>query len=385
MNVKEFIINISETYLKSVEGLKVTDFPAGHNGPYFDKETPIRNISHWIITFCNIYNWTGDKKYKEKVKYLSSVYFLKDFKSNTTYKCRLKKGTKDEVNGLIGQAWVIEALYHCYLLLNDEKFKLVGLDIINSHRFIKNKGLWSIKEVNNKDLGVDTAFNHQLWFAASASYFAKYNKDIKENIDIFIKKLPFNLELYENGIIYHLIKSEIGFKKFTNRFLKHRTLKSSLKNFVLNLKNFKLVDTFSINAAFKRHKLQQYNKAVGYHSFNTFALYILNRNGFNFFKEIPVNKIISAFDNDDFVDIINKSKFSFPYNPPGFEIPISYIFSNKKLINEKLVFWLNKQLDLTFNNELNKFSRNTLDFHTLNARIYELSQYPVDILNTTFL
>ena len=28
------------------------EMPAGHNGPYQDPETPIRNTAHWIVSFA---------------------------------------------------------------------------------------------------------------------------------------------------------------------------------------------------------------------------------------------------------------------------------------------------------------------------------------------
>ncbi len=34
-------------------------FPPGHNGPYHDQETPVRNTAHWLFTMlkaCEISN-----------------------------------------------------------------------------------------------------------------------------------------------------------------------------------------------------------------------------------------------------------------------------------------------------------------------------------------
>ena len=35
--------------------------PAGHNGPYFDLETPVRNTGHWLMTFLKVYSITKKK------------------------------------------------------------------------------------------------------------------------------------------------------------------------------------------------------------------------------------------------------------------------------------------------------------------------------------
>ena len=34
--------------------------PPGHNGPYYDPETPVRNTAHWSITFVRLADNIGD-------------------------------------------------------------------------------------------------------------------------------------------------------------------------------------------------------------------------------------------------------------------------------------------------------------------------------------
>jgi len=37
--------------------------PAGHNGPYNDLETPVRNTGHWLMTFLKVYEITKEIRF----------------------------------------------------------------------------------------------------------------------------------------------------------------------------------------------------------------------------------------------------------------------------------------------------------------------------------
>ena len=67
------------------------------------------------------------------------------------------------------------------------------------------------------------------------------------------------------------------------------------------------------------------------------------------------------------------NRYSFAYNAPGFEIPFierTFLLNNKQSpISE--YFW-NLQNELTYDESLEAYEKNTEDPHTLNARIYEL-------------
>ena len=42
--------------------------PAGHNGPYYDPETPVRNTAHWLITFSRAYELSGAERFLDAVR-----------------------------------------------------------------------------------------------------------------------------------------------------------------------------------------------------------------------------------------------------------------------------------------------------------------------------
>ena len=75
------------------------------------------------------------------------------------------------------------------------------------------------------------------------------------------------------------------------------------------------------------------------------------------------------------------NKYSYPYNPTGFEI--AYVLNEKlsdKNSLELVSKFINKQFNLNFNYDTFMFSKNNEDPDTLTARLYELVALPADIL-----
>jgi hypothetical protein len=46
--------------------------PPGENGPHKHPETPVRNSSHWLITFSKAFEITKEKKYLRAVEKIST-------------------------------------------------------------------------------------------------------------------------------------------------------------------------------------------------------------------------------------------------------------------------------------------------------------------------
>ena len=167
MRLNKMILKIAEnnSKLQNEDG----SFPPGHNGPYHDTETPVRNSGHWLITFSKCYKLTNKSKYKDKVYQLAEYLTTEDARPNGySFYHRNKKG-KDKCNGLIGQAWTFEALTEATKILKDNKYALLAEDIFFQHTFNEECGLWNRLEIDGKILPIDRTFNHQLWFAACAS------------------------------------------------------------------------------------------------------------------------------------------------------------------------------------------------------------------------
>jgi hypothetical protein len=64
MKLNDFILNScceALTYQDKIKGY----MPAGHNGPYFDPETPVRNTAHWCISFIKSYRISKRIEFRE--------------------------------------------------------------------------------------------------------------------------------------------------------------------------------------------------------------------------------------------------------------------------------------------------------------------------------
>ena len=181
----------------------------GHNGLYLDQESPVRCTSHWLLIFAKAYELFYNEEYLKAVCKCADYLLLdSNYPGGYTYLCRNKKG-KDQCNGLIGQAWVIEALAKGYSLLNDDKYIRRAVDCFNLHPHCHLTGLWSRIEVNGKNIGLDLTFNHQLWFCMSGVLIIEHDNEVKSKVFRFLEKFNDNIIIRKNGRIGHQLY--IGF------------------------------------------------------------------------------------------------------------------------------------------------------------------------------
>jgi hypothetical protein len=376
-NMKNIIKDISD---KKLQELEINGYlTPGHNGPYNDEETPARNTAHWLIIFSYLYSELKSSKYLNAVKKCAEYLYSDILRpAKATMICRKNK-SKDLCNGLIGQAWIIEALVEAYKILEDKKYLKLATEIIYLHPFDEKRGIWKIVDVDGKIRNFDMTFNHQLWFAASASELYNMTKDnqIKYKIEKFLIETDRNLRIYNNGLIKH----QIIFCDLYNEKIHYimKNLKTILSNLI---KNQSMI-----------------YKELGYHTFNVYAFAILYEKGFGkeFFNGQKFKKIleytfseqlfeklkINNYKNDiTNLPIINfdleVNRYGYAYNAPGFEIPyISKVFKNKTSKDtENLVSkYINTQIELTYDFDKKMFTKNTEDGRVLTARIYELVRY----------
>ncbi len=321
--------------------------PSGHNGPYFHPETPIRDTAHWLIVFLKVYKITKENIFLDAS--IKCINYLIGEKNKYNYHQRDYKG-RDKCNGLIGPAWVIEALIIASKELKRMDLSDLSSEIFFLHKFNERKGLWYRREIDGKILSIDWTFNHQLWFAAIASMFnKKEHPKIHNQVKIFIKKLDSNFKIYDNGLIRHSI-----------------TLSSfnigSLKYFLSKIKNI-------IN------KKQIIQKAIGYHQFNLYAFGVLKENypGLSFWKSEKFQKALKFIESEEYEKGLENNEFGFDYNVAGIET--AYVLKVFKKNSGKLQkYWLEKQLRRNYDFEKGLLCKNTDDSETLSARIYEATR-----------
>lgn len=325
-------------------------FVPGHNGPYFDEETPVRNTAHFLFLSSSLYEKTQNSKYKnasyKAIEYLNSSDARP---KNGTFYCRNKKG-KDSCNGLVGQAWVIEALVKASeVFKRDDCYKLAE-EVFLLHPWNEGISIWNRVEIDGCILSVDRTFNHQLWFAMSAAMLNK-TAEAQRRAKCFLNVVAKNIEIYDDGVIFH--NSQLG-ALVNYRYLGWRYVLRQVKAKIL------------------KGKLEQelYSKSVGYHGFNLYAFAVLK-------KLLPkeplwqgnlMAQLLEACEHPLFLDTLQTSDYGYFYNLAGLEIAHAYEqFSNN---DEKSQSWIHKQFIHSYNPKSMALTKNVADINTAYARIY---------------
>lgn len=348
----------------------------GINGPYDDPETRVRNLSHLIIITSievSLYDNVEDKAVLKSMS--EELLSLAD--ENGLFVMREKKG-KDRCNGVIGHAWVIEALIYAFKILQENELIDLALKISEKHEFQEKIGLWGRPGKGKDDEAIDYTLNHQLWYAASLFELNEVvNSDkIKKELDVFMGALNKNFTNSKGGKIGHSIYRRLDFKY---------SAKCSVKRGVHAFNELIHSPSFAY-------------KEEGYHMFNIMALariYAI-RKDFPFFYSKKFSKSIKYINCGDFLEKLLSEQigldasfqnrieekdeksiniYGYPYNVPGFEILFSSeVFSDK--INNKVVKeCIDKQFELTYDNALQMFGYRCHDKNTINYRVYEYYRY----------
>lgn len=271
------IENILEEHLKGkILELEVNGFIlSGHNGPYYDFETPVRNTAHWLIIFSYYYEKTENKKYYEAVERCGNYLISKTARPmNSSFYCRFG-GNKDFSNGVIGSAWAIEGLVSAYKITKKKKYIEVAEEVFLMHPFNDEDKLWKVINVDGSLRDYDLTFNHQLWFAASGTILlsAKDNLEIRRRCEVFFENLTKIYKVRKNGLIkHHIFLSRNKIEKFKNILKVSRgiLIKLRLKKSIIYKEN-------------------------GYHLFNMYAFSLIKEHGYK----------LDLFESDSFEKSLN--------------------------------------------------------------------------------
>ncbi len=346
---------------------------AGHNGPYHDMETPVRNTAHWLMACSKSYRLTARSEYLDAVASASRFLLRKELRPKGQAFYLRESQTKDRCNGLIGQAWVMEALIQASKILGDSKYQEVAKDVFFLHEFSQENKLWRRRDIGGECLDIDPTFNHQLWFAAVASALMKKNGVIFQRVQDFMNNLQRQMSVSQSGLILHLIKT------------------ISPAQFELSLIDIfnKLLGKFSFNKRVANRKSID-EKALGYHSFNMygFAMLKINFPNHSFWESKKMQMACQFMMGEDYKRLLETNPYGYPYNPPGFEVPFALSvfasFEESKMIDISRQ-WIHRQLQRSFNRETFGMDYNTEDALVLTSRIYELTRWPNHLLNQVVL
>ena len=332
--------------------------PPGHNGPYNDPETPVRNTSHWLISMLKAFEITQGLKFKDGA-YQAAEFLLSDDARpmKAAFFCR-KNPHKDLCNGLIGQAWTIEALVTAGHKLADQKYLQLAEEIFLMHQFEEEVGLWHRLNVDGSYASIDMTFNHQLWFAAAGALIHNMpDSTIGRQIKCFLDKaLKQTLCTAGSGRIMHIIPP---FSKLENLA---RSTVNLIRRPVWILK----------------HHTSMVKKEIGYHSFNLYAFALL----FKYFPDHPLwnskkfEAMLNYINNPNYISGLENNSFGYAYNPPGFEVAfcIQEFSSLYQNFSKSSDAWVNAQLQRSYCRKDKMMARHTKDKLTLAARLYEVTR-----------
>ena len=350
--------------LTTVADLSITlqqsngSFSSGHNGPYHDPETPVRNTAHFLYLFAELYSRTGSSTYKRAgegaIEYLTSSAARPYTK---TFYHRDKAG-KDRCNGLVGQAWCIEALVRAATAYDRPDCYALAEEVFLLHPWDENVTVWKRVDVDGTVLSHDGTFNHQLWFAAAAAQLVETSA-AQQRAKLFLENVASRVETYPDGVIFHgsVMRCLWG------------CLKNGPKELVREIRSRRRKRT-------QREELR--SKSVGYHAFNLYA-YALLRSAYPrnlvWQKEL-VQRLLEPCESTSFNDELSDSEFGYRYNISGVELAYAVrVLRDDRSLSET---WLNRQFDLTYLSSSQPLSRGTVDLHTASARIYEAARLPDD-------
>lgn len=229
--------------------------PSGRNGAYGQPETPARCTSHALTSFCHAYAATGDIIFKTAAE-RALAYLLTIFRESPGSIIMRHAPGRDHSNGVLGQAFVIEAFRTAGKYLCSEEAIAAGLALIERHDFNAEFHLWNRILPLGQSARPDMTFNHQLYYAAVVAMFIDLNPELRGQVERFAEGWQHTLLTREDGRIVHEVHVPVS----------RRPLLVELKSKV-------------------KAKLRRSNddaaraKEADYHLYNMYAFALLAKNG----------------------------------------------------------------------------------------------------------
>ncbi len=301
---------------------------SGHNGPYKDVETGVRAQAHLIVLLSNLDKSKQSTESKALVGKLVSDLLSSPHRLDTIVFNQRTKPGKDEVNGVIGIAWIMEAMCCAYEVYKNEKAKAFLETAEDGLRFNTKRGLWyrPVLKDNKYYNTIDETFNHQLWLAYALVYkSAVLKQEVSANVATFFKKLNGLMKVQSSGMVKHALENT-------------STPQLQLRHILKSAKD-------GLNALLKGKSFKY--KEYGYHLFNMFAFARMVDLGYgSLFNTTPAyvkakkfclsktlyQELITNRDGADFYMRGNDSgmpynRYGLPYNVAGLE----FLYVNKAI------------------------------------------------------
>ena len=330
----------------------------------------MRNTAHWLITYAHLWKTTGEERYKTLALRFAQYLLGEQAKSRSGAVACVESGASDHLNGLIGQAWVIEALVYAYETFGGEEYLDCAARIFRSQRFDEMSGFWKRVEPDGTELDYDYTLNHQVWFALSGLMLLRHREDeqIRRETKTHLKRLRKEyFGIHSSGLIRHFGAMKRPRRDFLNLYAKQYVKYAGLRLKV-----------------FKPRKVDILIQEEGYHLFELFGYAHIKalKPAYKLFDRKDFQKAL-AYDSD--ADTLNRrlgtdspetmNKYAYGYNSPAFEAPFIDLMFSGSAAEEKVLSLLEMQKELCYNPETRCMERHNADPATLTARLYELVCY----------
>jgi len=350
--------------------------PAGHNGPWSDPETPVRNTGHWAITFLRCHELTEADQFLDAGEAAISYLLSEEARPHGATFHHILSGENLRCNGLIGQAWSIEALVYAAEYLGRPKLAEVASDVFTQHSFEDHLAAWHPVEIDGSVKPIDMTFNHQLWFAAAGGLLAQHPASdpvVDEQVRRYLGELPANLNVTVEGLVYHPFKPDFDLQKYGRVFLEGMKAGTAHTMVIGVLRGLLGGDEGSTEVS----EGGWTEKSVGYHSFNLYAFALLREAypDHPFWGHEKFERSVDYAMSDSYVDALDENPYGYPYNCSGIEM--AYAVDVLTDVGDDVRSqWLERQFDRTYEAETASMARNNPDPTTLTARLYEATRVP---------
>lgn len=326
--------------------------PPGHNGPWGEVETPLRNTGNWLQLFAWVHQHFGGAELHLASERAAKYLLDPSHRPGHGAFLHLPAVPHREENGLIGQAWTIAALYAAFRCLNWEELVDLARSVLLQHRFEPRVGLWRTLGVDGNPRGVNTTLNQQIWFAAAALQDPFPPAAIRQQTDGFLQALPRHIRLSRSGRIDHLIHPRSLVKQFPMGIRSH-FVTILTKHTVLN------------------------ERTEGYLAYVLYGLGRLR-------KAMPVESLelhqtlrrsMSYARSRSHKRRLNRNRFAYGYNPTGIEMAYASLCFLDEWEDEAQS-WLSEQFRRSYDSDSGQMNRSSPDPATLAGRLHEATDLP---------
>lgn len=319
--------------------------PPGSNGPWRQAETPLRNTGYWLSTFLHAHELTGEPAYRRASARAADYLALDQHRPGGAAFAHRIEARHGPANGLIGQAWTIEAMLTAADGLDREDLRTAAESVFLQHGFQWAVGLWETLEVDGRRRGLNLTFNQQVWFAAMAALLEA--EPARRRAARFLNCLPRLLKTWRSGLIIH----RLTVRGLLPVLFRHPGLSRRI---------------------WVRMRWPLAVRSIGYHSFVLAGLSLLH-------ERLPhhpvwtgpaIRRSLAYARSPRYRAGLEGNPFAFGYNPTGLELAFALRELGGSSADE-VGRWFHEQVERTFDGEAGLLVRGAPDEHTLAARAYE--------------